>query len=128
MSKRGFSAKDREKALKLMANGVPQSEVAEQIGCSVFSLQAWKKKAKNGAQTTGVKSEEISQCCLDNGCTDKPPTQSTKNGTADNFIRKFWNKNNRAVDMLLTPKEFSPEETVKLVNEALTYAHEYFQK
>ena len=124
MSKKGFSAKDREKALKMMANGVPQSEVAEQIGCSVFSLQAWKKKAKNGA-TTKEKCEETPQCCLDKGCSEKaaPP----KNG-ADDFIRKFWNKNYRAVDMLLTPKEFSPEETVKLVNEALTYAHEYFQK
>ena len=111
----------------MMANGMSQSEVAEQIGCSVFSLQAWKKKAKNGAQTTiQSKSEETPQCCLDNGCTKVSPPP--KKGTADDFVRKFWSKNNRAVDMLLTPKEFSPEETVKLVNEALAYAHEYFQK
>ena len=125
MSKKGFSAKDREKALKLMANGVPQSEVAEQIGCSVFSLQAWKKKAKNGAPTTKDKCEETTQCCLDKGCSEKAATP--KNG-ADDFIRKFWNKNYRAVDMLLNPKDVSPEEAVKLVNEALVYAYEQFQK
>ena len=125
MSKKGFSAKDREKALKLMANGVPQSEVAEQIGCSVFSLQAWKKKAKNGAPTKD-KCEETPQCCLERGCSEKATTP--KNGSADDFIRKFWNKNYRAVDMLLNPKDVSPEEAVKLVNEALQYSYEHFQK
>ena len=127
MSKKGFSAKDREKALKLMANGMPQSEVAEQIGCSVFSLQAWKKKAKNGTQTKD-ESEETPQCCLERGCSEKTATPSPKNGSADDFIRKFWNKNYRAVDMLLNPKDVSPEEAVKLVNEALTYAYEQSQK
>ena len=125
MAKRGFSVKDREKALKLMANGVPQSEVAEQIGCSVFSLQAWKKKAKNGAQD---KCEETPQCCLDNGCSDSAPPQLPKKGSADDFVRKFWNKNFRAVDMLLNPKDVSQEEAIKLVNEALLYAYEQFQK
>ena len=104
-----------------MANGVPQSEVAEQIGCSVFSLRAWKKDAKNGASAA-----ETPQCCIDNGCSDVPA--KPKNGSADDFVRKFWNKNYRAVDMLLNPKSVSSEEAVKLVNEALVYAYENLQK
>jgi len=122
---KNFTAKEKEKALKLMANGVPQSEVAEQIGCSVFSLRAWKKDAKNGA-SVAVDECETPQCCIDNGCSDAPA--KPKNGSADDFVRKFWNKNYRAVDMLLTPKELSPEEAVKLVNEALVYAYENLQK
>ena len=126
MAKKGFSVKDKEKALKLMANGVSQSQVAEQIGCSVSSLQAWKKEAKdNGQAADKDKCEETPQCCLDKGCSEKATTP--KNG-ADDFIRKFWNKNYRAVDMLLNPKDVSPEEAVKLVNEALTYAYEQSQK
>ena len=127
MAKRGFSAKNKEKALKLMANGVSQSQVAEQIGCSVSSLQAWKKEAKDNGQVPD-QGEETPQCCLDSGCSDNAQTRSSKKGSADDFVRKFWSKNNRAVDMLLTPKTFSPEETVKLVNEALLYAHEHSQK
>ena len=126
MAKRGFSAKDKVKALKLMANGVSQSQVAEQIGCSVSSLQAWKKEAKdNGQAADQGKCEETPQCCLDNGCSDVP---QPKKGSADDFVRKFWNKNFRAVDMLLNPKDVSQEEAIKLINEALLYAYEQFQK
>ena len=129
MSKKGFSVKDKEKALKLMANGVSQSQVAEQIGCSVSSLQAWKKEAKdNGQAADQDKCEETPQCCLDNGCSDSAPPQLPKKGSADDFVRKFWNKNFRAVDMLLNPKDVSQEEAIKLVNEALLYAYEQFQK
>jgi transposase-like protein len=42
----------------------------------------------------------------------------------DDFVRKFWNKDHRAVDMLLDPKDVSSEEVVKLINEALLYAYE----
>jgi len=126
MSKKGFSAKDKDRALKLMANGVSQSKVAEQIGCSVSSLQAWKKDAKDNGQIANQDECETPQCCLDKGCSEKATTP--KNGLADDFIRKFWNKNYRAVDMLLNPKSVSTEEAVKLVNEALTYAYEQSQK
>ena len=126
MAKKGFSVKDKEKALKLMANGVSQSQVAEQIGCSVSSLQAWKKEAKDNGQAAGQdECEETPQCSLDNGRTDVP---QPKKGSADDFVRKFWNKNFRAVDMLLNPKDVSQEEAIKLVNEALLYAYEQFQK
>ena len=96
-----------------------------------------KKEIKNESrvdiqeEVTEIKQEEVPQCCLDNsiidnGCSGDVATKPPVKDTADDLARKFWNKDHRAVDMLLDPKDFSSEEVVKLINEALLYAYEQF--
>ena len=131
MSRKRYSAKEKARAVKMLLDGqYTQKQVAEKFGCTVTSLVTWKKEIENGSsETVQEESAETNgkgtaQCSLDSGCSAKPPQK----GTADDFVRKFWNKNYRAVDMLLNPKDVTPEEAVKLVNEALLYAYEHFQK
>jgi hypothetical protein len=129
MSRKRYSEKDKQKAVKMLLEGqYTQKQVADKFGCTVTSLVTWKNEIENGSQETVqgevAETKETAQCCLDNGCSTKSP----KKGTADDFVRKFWNKNYRAVDMLLDPKDVSSEEAVKLVNEALQYAYEQMQK
>jgi hypothetical protein len=130
MSRKRYSEKEKQKAVKMLLAGKhTQKQVAEKFGCTVTSLLSWKKETQNGLHET-VQEEsaeiekEIAQCCLDHGCSAPSP----KKGTADDFVRKFWNKNFRAVDILLNPKDVTSEEAVKLVNEALLYAYEQLQK
>jgi len=119
---RSFSEKDKAKALKLLASGMTYKDAAAQIGCSTFSLKDWKKKAKNGVASD--KSEGTPKCCIDNGC-EAPVAKKCE---VNDLERKFWSRSNRAVDMLLNPKDLTSEEAVKLVNEALAYAQEQLKK
>jgi len=140
-----FTEEDKAKALEMIAAGITQAEVAESIGCSTFSVQAWvkaakvngkskpaKKAAKKAATKKATKKVAANSICGDD-CACKTPVAG--NGTpvpADactEFIRKFWNKNYRAVDMLLSPKPCTPpEEVVAMVNEALRYAYDHFNR
>ena len=128
-----FSDKEKAKALKLWQSGqYTQQQVADEIGCSIYSLKDWVKAAKNGA------SAEAS--ATDNGA---PVKSTTVRGTpakkkkrkanvakvveqseqpVDDIARQFWSKNYRAVNMLLDPKALTTEGAVKLVNEALQFA------
>ena len=108
-----------------MAEGnLTRKQIAQKIGCSIDALQKWKRAARDNSQVVEQPGcEEAEECCGKHKASPLP-----KKGTADDFVRQFWNKNFRAVDMLLSPKDVSPEEAVKLVNEALIYAYNHFQK
>jgi transposase-like protein len=124
--KKSFSETVKAKAVQMMLEGnTPQKEIAKKIGCSPAALQQWKRAAKNKT----VVQEEYAEPEVKE-VVKKPvvASPSPKNGSPDDFIRKFWNKNYRGVDMLLTPKSATPEEVVKLVNEALLFAYEQLQK
>ena len=125
MSRKTFTEKDKAQALKLMAEGkLTRKQIAQKFGCSIDALQKWKRVARNSSQVVEqAECEETEECCGKHVASPLP-----KKGTADDFVRQFWNKNFRAVDILLLPKSFTPEETVKLVNEALIYAYNHFQK
>lgn len=124
MSRKTFSAKDKARALKLMSEGtLTHKKIAQKFGCSLAALQQWKRAARDTQVTDQCQCEEVEECCGKHVACSLP-----KRGTADDFVRQFWNKNFRAVDMLLSPKDVSSEEVVKLVNEALLYAYNHFQK
>ena len=124
--KKGFSNKVKAKAVQMMLEGnTPQKQIAKKFGCSPAALQQWKRAAQNN----GVAEEECAEPEV------KEVVQKTvvaapspKKVSADGLVRQFWNKNYRGVDMLLAPKNAAPEEVVKLVNEALLFAHEQLQK
>ena len=47
--KRAYSAKTKARALKLRARGIPQTEVAEYLGCSASAVSFWEQEA-NGVK------------------------------------------------------------------------------
>jgi transposase-like protein len=137
VSKKTFSAANKEKAVKLMLGGQQtQKQIAEKFGCSVSALQLWKKEIANKAHAA-VSDEDAWEepVPVETETVEPPkpahvpaPAAGKDADAAHNFIRQFWNKNYRAVDALLTPKDVSSDEAVKLVNEALQYAYNHFQK
>ena len=136
---RRFSDKEKAKALKLWQSGqYTQQQVADEIGCSIFSLKDWIKAAKNGESANAECDKENGSPAKVKGHPPKAKGRKPKVVTSDvaekseqakdDIVRLFWSKNFRAVDMLLNPKDFSSEEVVKLVNEALQFAYDRFQK
>ena len=117
----------------MSAGNLTQKQIAEKFGCSVAALTLWRKETKNKPSANDDdewesdewddESEEDATESCDCCCA----ANRTKTASHD-IIRQFWNKNFRAVDMLLTPKDVCSEEVVKLVNEALQYACEHFQE
>jgi len=130
MARKTFSEKEKEAAVNMLASGnLTNKLVAKKVGCSIATLQLWKKKYSPTGQDdwqddewdeeeTDAVEEEMAEQCEDCCC-------AAKKGDAHDVMRKFWNKNYRAVDMLLSPREVSSEEVVKLVNEALQYAYDH---
>ena len=126
MARKTFSAETKEQAVAEMSIGnLTQKEIADKFGCSVAALQVWRKELNNDSDSQKdwdeweeeeEEEESAEQCGC--SCTSKPAKQ------AHETMRKFWNKNYRGVDMLLTPSEVRSEEVVKLVNEAIQFACE----
>jgi transposase-like protein len=124
MSRKRFTAKEKDKAVQLLLEGnLSQKQVAQKFGCSIASLQQWKKAAREESPAADQCECEEAECCG-----NLTSNAAAKKGAADDLTRKFWNKNFRAVDMLLAPKDVSQEDAIKLVNEALQFAYDHFQK
>jgi transposase-like protein len=131
MSRKTFSEKVKEKAVQLMLDGeLSQKQIAQKFGCSVPSLQQWRKALQNieAEQEEWSEEEYVEESDEVETVQKSIPSPAPKKGTADELVRQFWNKSFRAVDMLLTPKDVSSDEVVKLVNEALNYAYDHSQK
>jgi Trp operon repressor len=126
MAKKTFSQKDKAKAVQMMLDGnIPQKQIAKKFKCSLASLQQWKRAAQDGE---AEHAEYTETATAQKNCKCAATCHSAKNGAADDFVRKYWSKNYRAVDMLLTPKDVSSVGLVKIVNEALQYAYDQKQK
>ena len=118
---KSFSPEARAEALQLLKAGHSQQEVADQVGCSIASLQAWKraargkksgkkKKAKSGKKTTAVETETecTCECCC---CIP-----------FEDFVQGYWTKYPKAGEVLKLPPDMMPE-AVKYINGVLKYAH-----
>jgi len=99
-------------------------EVAAQIGCSVNSIQSWKKQYKvneSGASTPKkVVRPKVPQVKVS-------PPKATTPITYEEFVRDYWSNGTKAVDALLLPPEIGPE-VVRYVNEALRFAFDRLSK
>ena len=141
MARKTFTAKEKAKAVRLMQEGqLTLKQISQKFGCSVSALQLWKKGNDAKSQDTEEWDEsewegweeETPETHRKNaqsacGCKSSQPSTKDTDGVLA-LQRGFWNKNFRGVDMLLSPKDVSAEEAVKLVNEALHYAHEQIRK
>ena len=119
---KSFSPEARAEALQLLKAGHPQQEVADQVGCSIASLQAWKrlakgkksgkkKKAKSSKKTTAVEAETECTC----ECCNCIPFED--------FVQGYWTKYPKAGEVLKLPPDMMPE-AVKYVNNVLKYAYD----
>ena len=118
VTKKGFSAKVREEAMRLIfEEKLSMKDAAAKIGCSVNSVQAWKKQynPEPSVRKTAVQ-PRISQ-----------PQSKSPQIAFDDFVRNYWNGGTRAVDVLLLPPEIGPK-VVQYVNEALRYAYDQFHR
>jgi len=115
--KKGFGTEQKTEAMRLIQEGHTQKQVAAQVGCSVASLQSWKKQfATEKPSPRGAKYEEPK---------DEVVKSQPSQVPFDKFVRKYWE--GRAVDVLLMESTVSSE-IVKRVNEALRYAYDSLQR
>jgi len=117
---KSFSPEARAEALQLLKDGHPQQEVADQVGCSIASLQAWKrqakgkksgkkKKAQSGKKVAAVEAECTCECCC---CVP-----------FEEFVQGYWTECPKASEVLKLPPNMMPE-AVKYVNNVLKYAYD----
>ena len=125
LSKKHFSAKSRAEAMRLIFEEKrTYKQVAAEIGCSVASLQAWKKDYKPTVSEAPVQEKAVPP-----KATHSEPKKAVTvpQVSFDDFVRKYWNGGTRAVDVLLLPHEIS-QMVSRYVNEALRYGYDQFHK
>jgi len=124
MPVKSFSPEARAEALQLLKDGHPQKEVAEQVGCSIASLQSWKQQAKgkkNGKKKKAKSGKRVAAAVeADTGCTCECCTCVS----FDDFVRDYWAKCPKAGEVLTLPPDMMPE-AVKYVNNVLKYAYDH---
>ena len=121
MPVKSFSTETRAEALQLLKDGHKLNDVAQQIGCSVASLQSWKKAAggkKNGKKkkaksTKKVAAVEVAEECNCECCCCVP---------FEDFVHDYWTKCPKASEVLKLPPDMMPE-AVKYINNVLKYAY-----
>ena len=115
MAVKTFSADARAEALQLLKDGLQQKEVAEQIGCSIASLQSWKQQAKGkkkkAKSSKKVAAVEVAEECNCECCSCVP---------FEDFVHDYWTKCPKAGEVLKLPPDMMPE-AVKYVNNVLKY-------
>ena len=119
MAVKSFSAEEKADALQLLKDGHTQKEVADQMGCSVASLQLWKraaggkkkgkkKKAKSKKKAAGTAVECTCECCC---CVP-----------FEDFVHDYWTKYPKASEVLKLPPDIMPG-AVEYINNVLKYAY-----
>jgi len=125
VTKKGYPVKTRNEAMRLIfEEKLSMKEVAAQIGCSVNSLQTWKKHYKPEKSESPVRKTTVQP----KASQSQPKNSVTTSQIAfDDFVRNYWNEGTKAVDVLLLPQEISSD-IVRYVNEALQYAYDQFRR
>ena len=119
---KSFSPEERAEALQLLKDGIPQKEIAEQIGCSIASLQSWKKQAggkKNGKKRKAKSNKKSAAVEATAECT----CECCNCIPFDEFVRDYWSQCPKAGEVLKLPPDMMPE-AVRYVNNVLKYAYE----
>jgi transposase-like protein len=116
--KKGYPLKVKKEAMRLIfEEKFTMKEVAERIGCSVNTIQSWKKKHKKPRKSASQENAPL-------------PVSRSKTVAHlpyEDFVRNYWNDGTKAVDVLLLPPEIGPE-VIRYVNEALQYAYDRLSK
>jgi len=114
-----FSAKDRRRIIGMYANNISGAEIAEEFGCDLRSVSLILNLAEMSADPQPVlvpSNVSGNHELIDPASTPSPIP-------FDTFVRKYWEQETRAVDMMLLPPEVGSK-IANYVNEALLYAYE----
>jgi len=142
MARVTFTASQKAEAIMLLNKGLTGSEVCEKIGCSIASLQNWKKEYADGKFSLDDMSEDENKPTRgrpkkakaetweddDEEQTSSPqpasysPPKSTKPAiSCEEFVKKYWQ--HKTVGSVMTMPG-TIDEVVNLVNNALTFAYD----
>ena len=123
-NRKRYPVKVRKEAVRLLVEEkLSMKQAAERVGCSVNSIQAWKKKY----QKSGRSASPASKRAAESVAIRRQPKEKEPQVTYEEFVRNYWNGGTKAVDVLLLPPEIGPE-VIRYVNEALRYAYDQFQR
>ena len=101
-------------------------QAAAQIGCSTCTIQNWKAESRKSPLPVPKKTATKQAVSRMRSQQEKTTTLKETQLSLDNFIRNYWDKGTRAIDVLLLSPEISSK-VVQYVNEALKYAYEKLQ-
>lgn len=123
--KKSFSPEAKAEALEMLANGSTLKQTSEHIGCSVATLQTWKKSTKTGkkakaAKKTAKKSEKVAEHV-------EPQPAECDAASFESFIREYWCQENRGKE-LLKSKPLEGFDLFFRINEALQYAYDHLNR
>ena len=130
MARKTFSTKQKQAAVQMMILGnLPQKQIAKKFGCSLAALQLWRSDPQYRSSEADEQEDEWEKPAEET-TSDECECQCAANqkGDVHELMRKFWNKNYRGVDMLLSPKCIDSTEVVTLVNEAMQFVYNNYQK
>lgn len=143
-----FSAADQQEAIRLMTEeNWSIKQVSDKLGCSAESARRWKKNALAGKKRKKTKIKHRSPksnskraykrvaagITKKNGKPLAPAVPEVFTSVSDSvsdfdaFVRRYWQQNNRAVEVLLSPSEIGTK-ILKSVNEALRFAYNELKK
>jgi len=125
VTKKGYTAKVRNEAMHLIfEEKLTLKEVAAKSGCSVNTIQSWKKRHTPAEAEVPVPKKSTRR----KASKPQPKKVAAKSQIAfDDFVRNYWNEGKKAVDVLLLPQEIS-QLVSQYVNEALRYAYDQLRK
>jgi transposase len=122
MATKSFSVEEKAEALRLLKDGHTLKEVAQQIGCSVASLQSWKKTAggkKQGKKKKAKSSKKVAATETTAEC----DCESCCCISFEEFARGYWAEAPNAEKVLSLPPDMMPE-AVQYINNVLKYAYD----
>ena len=130
-----YSPEVHQEAIRLLSEqNLSAAEVAAKLGCSYWSVVNWRKKEERirgmrigkrvRKRTRGKERGEEDKTPAPLPTSPAPLEKSPRPSTDfDTFVKNFWNKGTRAVDVLLLPPEIGPK-VLNYINEALKYGFE----
>jgi hypothetical protein len=123
MAVKSFSAEEKADALQLLKDGHTLKEVAQQTGCSVASLQSWKKAAgvkKNGKKKKAKSKKKSAAVVVGAECS----CECCRCVPFEDFVHDYWTKHPKAGEVLKLPPDMMSE-AVRYVNNVLKYAYDH---
>jgi transposase-like protein len=119
-----FTPEQKNDAVAYHKSGHTLNETAEYFGCSVASIQEWKKqysgKSKQKAAAPADEWEEQAE-----PASTPVKSHGKPDSSFEKFAHKFWEK--RAADVVLMDSS-KREELVNMTNDALRFSYEQTQK
>jgi len=127
MAVKSFTADEKAEALQLLKDGHSRKEVADQMGCSIASLQLWKRSAggkKKGKKKKTAKSTKKGAVASASACQCGCGCECCCCVSFEEFAHGYWSKAPHAGEVLKLPPDMMPE-AVKYINNVLKYAHDH---